>query len=340
MNILISRMPSAETTETFFTPRVMDALRPLGELREGVFSRDELREALSGVDVLFCGWGVPKMDDDLLAKADRLKLVCYTGGSVADFMTEDVVKRGITVCSGNRLYANSVAEGTIGYILLAQRRLPAIINRTASEGWCPQCRTDGIRFKTIGLIGFGMIVKYLAKMLQAFDCKVKICSDYFKEEDEAEYRAEKCGMDEIFSTCDIVSVHESLREDTWHLTGRRYFDMMKPDALFLNTARGPIIVEEDLAAVCREGKIRAVLDVYEHEPLPMDSCLRGIDSIILIPHRGGPTWDIREYVTLALIDDLKRFTSGQPLEHEIPWEYAKHMTQAPHLLRKKMEGKA
>jgi len=102
---------------------------------------------------------------------------------------------------------------------------------------------------------------------------------------------------------------------------------MKQDALFVNTARGPIIVEQDLADAVRAGKIRAVLDVYEKEPLPMDSCLRGLDDLILIPHRGGPTADIREYVTLALCEDAERFFAGKPLEHEIPWDYAKNMTR-------------
>ena len=328
MKILISEMRPTETHRTFFTNRAMTALNGLGEVVSGRFTREELRDSLRGADVLMCGWGVPVMDEDLLQNADRLKLVLYTGGSVAGFMTEELVKRGITVCSGNRLYASSVAEGTIGYILLAQRRLPKIIRETEEQGWAAEYYTDGIRFKTVGLIGFGMVAKELAKMLRAFDCRVKIASDWFTEDMEEEYRAEKATMDEIFSTCDIVSLHESLTPETVHMIGRRQFGLMKQDALFVNTARGPIIVEEELAEAVRFGHIRAVLDVYDREPLPMDSCLRGLENLILIPHRGGPTVDVREYVTLALIDDLKRFGNGEKPEHEIPWEYARHMTRS------------
>lgn len=336
MNILVNSIRSEETMRTFFTDRVKKELAACGNVRYGDFTPEQLREELHGTDVLFAGWGLPKLDNEMLANADSLKLVCYTGGSVAGFMTEDLTRRGVRVLCGNKLYANSVAEGTIGYILLAQRRLVKLINETAETGWAPMYYSDGIRFKTIGIIGFGMVAKYLAKMLQAFDCKVKICSEYFRKEDEAEYRAEKCELDEIFSSCDIVSLHESLRDDTYHWIDRRYFSMMKPDALFVNTARGPIIVEEDLAEAAKAGKIRAILDVYEQEPLPMDSCLRGCENIILIPHRGGPTIDVREHVTLALIADLKRWLAGETqLEHEISLEYAKHMTVAPSALHRK-----
>ena len=337
MEILINRMASDETQQTFFTDRVMKELHACGHVREGKFTRDTLRDALAGVDVLFSSWGLPRLDEELLSHADRLKLVCYTGGSVADQMTETVADRGIHMLSGNRLYANSVAEGTIGYILLAQRRLVKLINETAENGWAPFYHSDGIRFKTVGIIGFGMIAKYLAKMLQAFECRVLICSDWFRPEDEAEYRAEKCDMDTLFRESDIVTLHESLRDDTWHMIGKDYFDRMKPDSLFVNTARGPIIVEEDLAAAAKAGKIRAVLDVYEKEPLPMDSCLRGCENIILIPHRGGPTIDIREQVTLSLIRDLRRYQEqgeAAVLENEIPWEYARHMTHSAANIKK------
>ncbi len=337
MEILINRMANADNQKTFFTDRVMDELQKCGNVREGVFTLEQLRDALPGVDVLFGSWGLYRLDEDLLSRADKLKMVCYTGGSVAEQMTETVAERGIHMLSGNRLYANSVAEGTIGYILLAQRRLVKLINETAETGWAPFYHSDGIRFKTIGIIGFGMIAKYLAKMLQAFECRVLICSEWFHPEDEAEYRAEKCDMETLFSESDIVTLHESLRDDTWHMIGKRYFDMMKQDALFVNTARGPIIVEEDLAEAAKAGRIRAILDVFEKEPLPMDSCLRGCENIILVPHRGGPTIDIREQVTLSLIRDLQSYLEegeNAVLENEISWEYARHMTRAAANIKK------
>lgn len=330
MKILVLESKDAFIQQTFYPEYVKAALAECGEVTYAQYTREEAAAHLAGVDVLFGVWGMPVLDAEFLAKADRLKMICYVAGSVADFMTEEVPKRGIHMLCANKLFARSVAEGTIGYMLLSQRRLIPLIEDTKANGWGKVPYTDGLRFKTIGLIGFGQIVKYLSKMLQAFDCKVKICSDWYHESDIPEYGAEKCELDEIFRTCDIVSLHESLRDDTYHMIDRRYFSMMKQDALFLNTARGPIIVEEDLAEAARSGKIRAVLDVYEREPLPMDSCLRGIDNVILIPHKGGPTVDIRQHCTMALIGDLKKYMQdpNAVLEHEVPWSYAKNMTHS------------
>lgn len=334
MQILVSCMPDKAAQDTFFTPKVQEALATCGDVRYGTFSRNELRDALSGAEVLFGGWGLPRLDEDMLSHADKLKLVCYTGGSVADQMTESIPARGIHMCSGNRLYAASVAEGTIGYILLAQRRLVRLIEETRDHGWAPFYPSDGIRYKTVGIIGFGMIAKELIRLLSVFGCRILVCSNWFREEDARSYPVEKCDLATLFRESDIVTLHESLTEETYHSIDGRYFSLMKPDSLFVNTARGPIIVEEDLAAAAKAGQIRAVLDVYEQEPLPMDSCLRGCDNITLIPHRGGPTMDIREQVTLALIEDVRRYQHGEPLCHEIPWEYARHMTHAVSNLRK------
>ncbi len=330
MTILVLESKDPYVNETFYPTHVKAALAKLGDVKYVLGTRQNAMENLKGVDVLFGQWGMPLLDEEFLSCADKLKLICYVAGSVADFMTEAVPNHGIHMLSGNKLFARSVAEGTIGYILLSQRRLLPIIDEMKTTGWAKVRYTDGIRFKKVGLIGFGQIVKYLSKMLQAFECEVMICSDWYHEEDIAEYGAKKCELDELFQTCDIVSLHESLRDDTYHLIDKKYFSMMKQDALFVNTARGPIIVEEDLAEAARAGHIRAVLDVYEREPLPMDSCLRGCDNIILIPHRGGPTIDIRQYCTLALIEDVKKYAADPTavLENEIPWSYAKNMTHS------------
>ncbi len=330
MQILVNCMSDPSTQDSFFPPHVKDALSTCGNVTYARLSRNELREGLRDVDILFGGWGLPLFDDDMLTYANRLKLICYTGGSVAEQMTEAVPTRGIRMCSGNRLYAQSVAEGTIGYILAAQRRLVQQINETAQTGWAPFTQNDGIRYKTVGLIGFGMIVRELIPMLQVFGCRIGVCSDWYGEAEMATYGVEKWDMETLFRESDIVSLHESLREDTYHLIDSRYFAMMKPDALFVNTARGAIIVEEDLAAAAKSGHIRAILDVFEKEPLPMNSCLRGTDNILLVPHRGGPTMDVRAQVTLALIEDVKTFLrdgDNAVLRHEIPWAYAKHMTR-------------
>jgi phosphoglycerate dehydrogenase-like enzyme len=102
---------------------------------------------------------------------------------------------------------------------------------------------------------------------------------------------------------------------------------MIPDgALLVNTARGSIIDEDALAEELATGRFKAILDVYEVEPLPEHSKLRGLKNAILIPHMGGPTIDRRRYVTLELIEDIKGFLQNRTLKYEIRKSYAFHMS--------------
>ncbi|WP_256443672.1 NAD(P)-dependent oxidoreductase [Acetivibrio sp. MSJd-27] len=201
-------------------------------------------------------------------------------------------------------------------------------NETAEQGWAQTYRRKkGLWKKTIGLVGFGMIAQNLARMLQPFDVKLKIYSGYLSEKEAEKYNATVCSLEELFDTCDIISVHFGLNEKNYHLIDKTCLGRMKENALLVNTARGAVINEEDLVQELRKGKINAILDVYETEPLPMDSGLRGLPNAILVPHQGGPTTDVREMVTLALIEDIKRYAAGgRNLDHQISSEYASRMT--------------
>ncbi len=332
MKILVAKPVGTDTFNTFFSERARKEIEKLGEVKYNTlgreFTREELKEALKDIDVAFTGWGTTSYDEEILENNTSLKLIAHTGGSVSGLLSDEISKRGITLISGNRVYAESVAEGTLTYMLMAQRRLPEIIADVNENGWPKQyLYTKGLKEKTIGLIGFGMIAKNVARILSVFDVKIKIYSGYLSEEEAAEYNAKVCSLDEIFETCDIISVHSGLNEKNYHLIDKKYLSKMKDDALIVNTARGAVINESDLVEELKTGRIRAILDVYEKEPLPMDSGLRNLSNVILIPHKGGPTTDVRELVTIALCEDVKKFFEGsEELTHEITLEYAKHMT--------------
>jgi phosphoglycerate dehydrogenase-like enzyme len=101
--------------------------------------------------------------------------------------------------------------------------------------------------------------------------------------------------------------------------------LIKDNALLVNTARGAIIDERALAVELRKGRFRAVLDVYETEPLPLDSALRNLDNVILFPHVAGIP--AREQMSYAMIAEIERFSKGEPLQYEIPYEKFKLMTK-------------
>lgn len=339
MNILVLNTLDGFHLETFFTDRVRTRLEQLGTVRYMKFSNTPedvaaLKEQIRDVDVMFTQWGASAarsgFDKAFYDAAKRLKMIAHTGGSVADLINEEMQQReDFVLLSGNRYYAESVAQGTICYMLLSQRRLYETLKETERNGWAYRTtHNDGLRGKTIGLVSFGMIAKELARMLRVFDCKVKVYSGHgVSAQEQEQYAVEACSLEELFSTCDIVSVHSGLTPKTYHMIDGKLLSLMKDDALLVNTSRGAVIDEAALEKEVKTGRIRAVLDVFEVEPLPLDSGLRNLDNVILVPHNGGPTIDVRELVTLGLIEDVDRYFHGNgKLENQITMEYAKNMT--------------
>ncbi len=340
MKILVTKPKGNDVFNTFFTDKAIKEIEKLGEVKynpyEREYTREELKEELKDIDVVFTGWGATCYDEELLEKADKLKLIAHTGGSAAALISDELAKRNITLLSGNRLYAQSVAEGTLTYMLMAQRKMLENISDMETLGWPSEYHfTKGLKDKTIGIIGFGMIAENLARILQVFDVEIKIYSGYLSKEKASEYNAKVCSLEEIFETCDIISVHSGLNAKNLHLIDKKYFSIMKYDALIVNTARGAVLNEEDLIAELKTGRIRAILDVYEIEPLPMDSGLRGLPNVILVPHKGGPTTDVREIVTIKLCEDIRKYFNGdKALTHEISLEYASRMTNESKFMKK------
>lgn len=349
MNILITlevehnKGENYTVFDTFFTPRVIKELESLGEVRytDKPLEGEELKKALKDIDVVIASWGTVSYTKEVLDAAPNLKMIAYTAGSIVPVLSKEdneLERRGIKLLSGNRFFAESVAAGTICYMLVAQRRLIDKINQVKELGWCTSFGYNaGLRKKKIGLIGFGMIAKEVVRKLQVFDVDEILvnCEYQISEADLRKYNVRQCGMEELFKSSDIISIHAGMSDENYHIVNKDLLESMKEDALIVNTARGPIINEEDLIEVLKNKRIRAILDVYEIEPLPKDSELRKLDNVILVPHQGGPTLDVREMISLDLIDDIKRFINGEELVNEISYEQGKRMTDDKKFGRKK-----
>ncbi len=331
MKLLVTA-PQGVIRESFLPKQVRDRLESVAEVEYNTLSRnwtpEELRDRLHGVDVALTGWGTTLFDETVLAGADRLRLIAHTGGSVTPVMSDAAYDRGIRVISGNEMYAESVAESVIAYALTALRKIPDYLERTRNGGWYENGEVwEGLLDQTVGIIGFGMTSRHLFRMGKAFRMKFKVLEKpYLTEEVQKEYGFEVASLEEIFRTCKIVSLHCGMTKSYYHLVDERLLGMMPDGALLINTARGPVIDEKALIAELKRGRIRAVLDVYEEEPLPADSELRRLPNAYCVPHMGGPTFDRRWMITMALIDDILRMEQGEPMKLEITRSYASHMS--------------
>jgi len=332
MNIGILIPEDNPARRLFITPNATRALEFLGKLtwNTGTHAPQDVVPIINNSDVVVTGWGVRQMDETVLAEAKNLKLVVHTGGSVAGFVSDYMFERGIRVISGNKAFAESVAEGTVAYMMASLRRIPEYNKQVQETGWSVFSGSinRGLLDKTVGLLGFGAIARYLVPMISPFRCKVQAYDPFVPDEIFASLGVTRAtSIEELFAANEVISVHLPMQPETNNLINQKTLACLQDGAVLINTARGNCIVEEDLAAELKTGRISAVLDVYKQEPLPMDSPLRGMENAILMPHHGGPTSDRHEFVTMTLVEDIKRFMAGQPLENEIPKEYAVKMTK-------------
>lgn len=294
------------------------------------YTKKELTVKLLEHDAVITGWGATMLNREVLEGNDRLKVIVHTGGTVGNLVDEYVYQKGIRVLSGNNLYAESVAEGTIAYMLMALRRIPDYIENVRNGDWRTEASPwEGLLDRTVGIVGLGTISKIVIRMLQPFHVKIKLFSHYKVEPEFVEkYNIEVTTLDDIFSTCDIVSVHSALNEANRGLIEKKHFNMLKDGSLFLNTSRGAVLDEEALIEELEKNRFRAVLDVFCKEPLDLDSKLRDMENVYCIPHMAGPTLDRRKWITRALIDEMRRFFDGaENLDLEISEEFAKRMTK-------------
>jgi phosphoglycerate dehydrogenase-like enzyme len=189
-------------------------------------------------------------------------------------------------------------------------------------------RHEGLLDQTVGLVGLGTISKYLIGFLKPFRCKIKVVSQYTSDADLAALGVERATLPEVFTSCKIISVHLAKNPSTYRRVSRELLESMPNHTIFVNTARGACVDEEALIDVLQANTtIRAVLDVYDEEPLPYNHKLTMLNNAILQPHMAGPTRDRRPFITGKLLDDAIGFLSGKLLQFEITQEQASYMTR-------------
>ena len=321
--------------DTFFTKENIELIESLGHTvwYEGEEKPDAetVARAIGDSEVYITVWGSPRLDETILKSAPNLKLLTHLAGTVVPFVSDEMWNRGIRVISGNDYFAESVAEGTLAYMLSALRDIPMFSRRLKEDKiWKqPDDFTRGLAGKTVGIISYGAIAKYLVRLLSAFRVKIKVYDIVpLPAEDVARYGLEQASLEEIFSTCDIISVHTPLFDETRHMIDRSLLTRIKEGALFLNTSRGAVINQAALEDELATGRFRAVLDVYEKEPLTKaQTRLFDLPNVMLLPHQAGPTVDLRTFIARELILESAAFIDeGVPLVHEITRERAKYMS--------------
>ena len=297
------------------------------------FTTEELIENIKDCDAVITCWGSNTFDEEILNNAPKLKIIAHLAGSVAWLVTPEVFDRGIIVCGANdREFSESVAEAALLYSIAKLRNLDRSVLRLKkdkADGWHdPKIHAKGIFDRNVGIVGFGAIGKYFAGLLQPFHCNIKVFSIYpIEKEILDKYKMEQVGLEELFKTCDVVSLHTAWNKQTEKMVSRELIRSMKDGAVFVNTARGRIVDEEALIDELKTGRISAALDVYWNEPLSSDSPLYEMDNVMVMDHRGGPTHDRYPHIASNMIDDVYNYLkNGVVPDSKIEKERALSMT--------------
>ena len=273
--------------------------------------------ALDGVDVLFTGWGCPPITPGLVDRAPALRAIVHSAGSVKPFLDRAVLARGIAVTSAVVANAVPVAEFTVAAIVFAGKRAWRSAAEYARDRRWPEVRARGNYRTTVGLLGASRIGRLVAERLRAFEIDVLVSDPYLTAADAEAMAVRRCSPAELFERSDIVSIHAPLLPETVGLVDATLLARLHDGAVLINTARGAIVDPVALERECVSGRIDAILDVTEPEPLPPDSALLDLPNVVITPHLAGAIGNEVARLGELAIGELERYAAGLPFEHPI-----------------------
>lgn len=273
------------------------------------YSKEELKQLLYDVDGAIIGMDI--YDEEVFSFAPKLKAVAKFGVGVDNIDGAAAARHGVYVINAPGKNSCAVAELTVGMMICLLRRLPQLNNAVKSGAW-PRVMGTELCGKTVGLVGFGAISQLLAQRLAAFGVNV-LAYDVMPNKAAAEAcGVELCGLDDVLSRSDIISLHVPALPSTYHIINRQSIARMKNGVYLVNTARGPLVDTEALSEALHSGKITAAaLDVYELEPLPADAELLKCDNLVCTPHIGGETREAYQKLAMSTAKDIAAVLDGE-----------------------------
>lgn len=240
-----------------------------------------------------------KIDAEFLDATPNLKIISTVSVGFDHIDVDEATKRGVYVCNTPGVLTDCVAEVTWSLILSTYKRMSEAERFVRSRKWtrafyATEFLGRDLRGKVLGIVGLGRIGIRVAEIAKAFGMKVAY-NDIIRQKNAEKLGIKYFSLEKLMATSDVISIHTPLRKDTYHLIDGSKIALMKKDAIIVNTARGPIVDEKALTKALKENRIAgAGLDVFEIEPLPLDSELFQLENVVLSPHRGSASYETRD----------------------------------------------
>ncbi|HEX2145990.1 MAG TPA: hydroxyacid dehydrogenase [Glycomyces sp.] len=273
--------------------------------------------ALCETEVIVSSWGAPPLDETVLEAAPKLRALLHAAGSVKHLVGAPVWDRGVLVASSAEANALPVAEYTLATILLAGKGIFELREDFRARRGFKLGHIHaavGNFGRTIGVVGASKIGRRVLELLRPFDFTVLLADPYVDEAEAASLDAELVDLDELVARADVVTVHAPELAETKGLIDASRLAAMKDGAVLVNTARGKLVDTDALTAEVASGRLSAIIDVTEPEPLPTGSPLYDLPNVYLTPHVAGSHGNELARMGLHMVEEAERLAAEKPLQ--------------------------
>lgn len=274
---------------------------------------------LADADVLLGHWGCPTLHEEVLAQAPHLGLFAYAAGTVKWQVVDAVWDRDIVVTSAAAANAVPVAEYTVAMVVLANKGVPLFAARERDRSAIvPLDRTRvGNLGKRVGLVGASFVGRLVIELLAPYDVDIAVSDPYLSAADAQALGVQHLDLDELCSWCDVLSLHAPDIPATRHMIAAPQLARLHDGVTLINTARGALVDHDALLAEITAGRLAAILDVTDPEPLPADSPFRTHPSVLLTPHVAGAMGPEMYRLADLAVTEIERFAAGEPPRHGV-----------------------
>lgn len=305
-------------------PEHRERLAAVGDVLDDVaiesLPEDRAAAVLAEAEVLIGHWGCARLDVAFLDRAPRLQLLAYAAGTVRDVVTPEAFARLERITSAAAANAEPVAEYTLAAILWGNKDAFAERERTRGVDVPRPARRKpvGNWNKRIGLIGASHVGRATARLLLGFPHLEVVIADPFLPAGEAEAMgATLVELDELLATSDGVSIHAPWLPETEGLVGRAELARMRDGAVLINTARPALLDHDALVDEVASGRLTAVLDVTDPEPLPLDHPLLHLPGCVVTPHLAGAQGTELSRLADLAVEEVERWVAGTDARYPV-----------------------
>lgn len=279
------------------------------------YTFDELKEIVEDIDGVVVG--VDDWNEDVFKLAPKLKGMARFGVGVDNIDLNAAKEHGIIVCNSPGINSSAVAEQAVALLLSLIRNIPEM-NSAVRKGEWPRPMFHELKSRTIGFLGFGAIARNVAQRLAGFGPEMIAYDKYPNQEAADKLGVRLVSQEEVLKESDIISIHLPATDETKHLINKETIQQMKDGVYIVNTARGSIVNEADMAEALESGKAAGFgTDVFEHEPIDLSGPLFKYDNYIATPHVSAETFENCETTSVVTARALLAVFEGREPENRL-----------------------